>query len=307
MKRIKRVLQVLVSISAACLLFGLFDRWILLADLVCQFRLIISYFLIAASGMLFLFGCWRWASVSMLFGCTFLFLIWPFACPFPLHRTSEETGYTLFSHNVLVSNRNKQQVTSHILANDPDFILLYEIDRVWKEHLLDQLAERWPHYKIESRQDAFGIAIFSKHKFDQVEVIEFPGDNSTPIISAEVELEKGSEAIRIIAAHPVPPIDPTHWRARNRMFQDIANYVRSLDQSRVIVAGDFNCSPWCHSLQQLASIADLRFSTSYRGIQMTWSPFQYVKLGLPIDHILAGREIQVLGYENGRFSGSDHR
>ena len=74
----------------------------------------------------------------------------------------------------------------------------------------------------------------------------------------------------------------------------------------MVVAGDFNATPWSPHFQDVLSQSDLQDTGAGRGIQNTWYRFPVLFLGLPIDHILT-RGVAVLQRQIGPPIGSAHR
>jgi endonuclease/exonuclease/phosphatase (EEP) superfamily protein YafD len=73
----------------------------------------------------------------------------------------------------------------------------------------------------------------------------------------------------------------------------------------VIVAGDFNATPFSPIFRKVIKISGLKDSREGFGWQPSW-PTYVPLLWLPIDHILVSSEIQVHNRATGSFIGSDH-
>ena len=129
---------------------------------------------------------------------------------------------------------------------------------------------------------------------------------STPSISATFELASG-QPLRVIATHPLPPMNEAYWRSRNLWFEQVAALVRSSGAERTIIAGDLNCTPWSPWFERLCRQSGLRNSSLGHGLGISWMPIPISVCGLPIDHVLVGESIRVHDRQIGPDVGSDHR
>ena len=82
----------------------------------------------------------------------------------------------------------------------------------------------------------------------------------------------------------------------------------------VILAGDFNATPWSHALSQITQATDTHV---VGGLRLTyhldlkrWRRFKYIpldfRIGLPIDHVLTSPKLNVHTILKEKFVGSDH-
>jgi endonuclease/exonuclease/phosphatase (EEP) superfamily protein YafD len=73
----------------------------------------------------------------------------------------------------------------------------------------------------------------------------------------------------------------------------------------VIVAGDFNTSPWSPHFRELLAEAGLRNAAEGHGWIATW-PSWFWPARVPIDHVLVGGRLGAASLERGPHIGSDH-
>ncbi|MEM9365963.1 MAG: endonuclease/exonuclease/phosphatase family protein [Planctomycetota bacterium] len=297
------LLQVAVVLSIASVVLGAFGRWHFLPDLLCHFRFQATATLIVAGTMLWLLKRTRWSIASLFFGGILLFSLADYIVP---ATNSGPADYRLLTMNVLTSNPEKQRVTDYIVAEDPDFILLQEINESWVTHLDERLGGTWPYSKTIPRDDNFGIGIYSKLPWSQIDVVQYANEITTPTISSSFDLP-GGKKLRVVVTHPVPPIGGDYWRSRNEHFVAIASDVVSGISERTIVAGDLNCTPWSWHFRELVRRSRLRNSAKGFGPSISWSPTSLTVFGLPIDHVLVGEAITIRDRVVGPHLGSDHR
>jgi len=117
----------------------------------------------------------------------------------------------LMLSNVLSSNNNYRALLEQVKVENPDVLILQEVTMRWLEHA-NNLNGVYPYTISQSREDNFGIALFSKFPLDQKDIANW-GKFQLP--SIETELVIGAKRIKLIATHPVPPLNKAYHQARN--------------------------------------------------------------------------------------------
>lgn len=206
----------------------------------------------------------------------------------------------LLSLNVLTANRDKQRVLDFITREDADVVFLMEVDALWAAALAP-LAARYPHHLVFAQEDNFGVAFFSRVEARDLKVIHL-GEAGTPTVAATLRL--AGRELRFFGTHPVPPISGQffHWQ-RDQMTL-VADHVRG-QEAPVLLAGDLNSTPWGSVYRELARRTGLAARSVDATWQATWHALPFA--GLPIDHVLCTREMQITARRVGPAAGSDHR
>lgn len=191
---------------------------------------------------------------------------------------------------------------SWLLSEDaPDVVFLQEFtDRAQQALETPEVARRYPHRLEAPQPDQFGLAVLSRHPLKDTQKIEPTSMQKTLQLRAMLTLARG-KTVRISALHPMPPLNAVYAQVRDQALMEEA---RHLAQSGglALMAGDFNTTPWSRSL--FATDSQLRRAS---GIAGSW-PNAFGGLSiLPLDHVLASREWQLLGSNRGPDLGSDHR
>jgi endonuclease/exonuclease/phosphatase (EEP) superfamily protein YafD len=184
-------------------------------------------------------------------------------------------------------------------AVDPDILILEEISAAWMADLA-WLTNSYPHSLAQSREDNFGIGLFSKLPLAEAEIV-YIGDAEVPSIVATVSASQTH--LRVIATHPLPPVGSNYSRWRNDQLERLPDYVRS--PLPVLVLGDLNVTPWNHHFRRLLARTGLRDSMKGFGVQPTWPNFNPL-LRIPIDHCLHSADIAVVDRKVGESVSSDH-
>ena len=203
--------------------------------------------------------------------------------------------------NAWVNNQDPARSAAWLLAQDPDVIMMEEAyDRA--SPLVQALRARYPH--LTNCGDGCSVLILSKAaptaggrlgEFGFTSWATFEGAGGTYTVVAEH------------ATHPWPPLT----QALN--FQTLASELRRFPPGRLVLAGDFNSTPWSFGLRRLDRMLPLIRRTH---ALPTWPSARTEVHGrnvdlpipvLPIDHVWAGRGWRTLSVERGPSVGSDHR
>ncbi len=305
-KHLANLFEVAALLSITTVVVGYLGKWHFLFDLSSHFRIQATFTLLVTGLGLHWMQRQRWATISMISGILLTVTLFPYLFP----TFSDSTGpgprtFRFLTMNVFTDNPQKVQLAQTILDANPDVIVLMETDAKWLGALERTLRKRWPYGKAVARSDNFGIAVLSKFRIRTSDVIEFDSIYPMPSIAADIQLPDGG-TIRLIATHPMPPMNRLCWQSRNSHFKNLANDVASRDASRTIVTGDLNSTPWSPWFGQLLRDSGLTNSMNKKGLGISWTPVRFQLLGLPIDHFLVGDEIAVCDRFLGDSAGSDH-
>ncbi|MEN8171717.1 MAG: endonuclease/exonuclease/phosphatase family protein [Chloroflexota bacterium] len=280
-------------------LMGFLGRRWWIFDWFSHFR-VQSFFLSALIGLIYIIGKNRWMTALMVVLALFnAGLILPLYS-MPPHHQSGEPVYRILLANVLKENPNHAVLSNLIAESDPDFVMLIEVNQAWLDDL-NLSALGYEHFIAETREDNFGIALYSRYDLVNSEIQRF-GQLDTPSIVAHLKIDQ--QPVVFILSHPVPP--KTKWMTLQRSIQmtDLMTYAGELDEI-VLAAGDFNATSWSPYYKDWLQLSQLRDSRKGFGIQPTWPTDNWL-LRVPIDHILVSPEINVQYRAVGPDIGSDH-
>lgn len=221
-------------------------------------------------------------------GLSLLFLVdlvrwWPAPPPNP---EGGETVTVLFA-NVLGHNPGRRALLDLIDDVDPDVIGLVEVTPSWARSL-DALGQRYPHRLVEARSDAFGVALYSRHPLEDLELVYLAGE---PLPSVAARWPGGP---RILVTHPPPPVSAQTAKMRRAQLGALDAWMAK-SAGHFLAMGDLNCAPWAVSFPRTPARGAMRIGT--------WSG----PMGLPLDHVLVGTEVGLDDVRLGSAIGSDHR
>ena len=279
---------------AASVLGFLGDGWWAL-DLFAHFR--VHYLLAAlpAAGYLLWRKRWRWglaASLVVALNAGFLAPLY-----FGADAKGERTLKVLVV-NVNSANQNFAAVAKWIRKTDPDVVGLVEVNDRWLRELSPALGLHL-YRSAQTRDDNFGLALYSKHPLMLDDVVPQP-ITGFPTVRAVAEV--GEERVQFALLHLPPPMSARWFDAGQQHLRQFIN-MRADSKGRFVLLGDFNATPWSASFRRLMRAGLRRAGT---GLRPTW-PSRLGPFGIPIDHVLLDGPIDARSVEVGPDVGSDHR
>lgn len=205
----------------------------------------------------------------------------------------------LVSMNVHTQLGDPERVRREVLQWMPDVIVLLEVNQRWARRL-GWLSASHPYSIVETREDNFGIALYSNRPLSKKQTI-WLGSALLPTATAEIEID--GVLLTLLATHPLPPTGRENAALRNEQLQRIADF--AANNRPIIVVGDLNTTPWSPHFRRLLRDGNLLNSAQGYGIQATW-PQQSLLFRIPIDHCLHSPDVKVIGRKVGDDIGSDH-
>lgn len=219
-----------------------------------------------------------------------------------------ELAFSVYSVNAQVGAVDPARLQAEIERYDADIVIIQEHNpRV--RTIVPALRDRYPHFVDAWREDAFGMAILSKHPFAGTPQ-PYPDLGialTEPQIRVVVDI--GGREIVVQGVHTLPPVSFSYLREQRELIRALAAWAR--EESRpIIIAGDFNCTPesmgmrWMHA----AGLADA-WSQRNTGRGSTWPVDQgiFSLMGVKIDHVMLGNGLVATHAQLGEATGSDHR
>jgi len=293
--------------TAAAFGLGLLGREQWEADLLSHFR--VQYVLaLLLAGAYFL--VWRRWFLLLPTLALLTYVGWPVGEYF-LPRGTGSIGHDkrqlrVMSLNVEASNSRVDLVKAAIEQANPDVAFLPEATATWAEALAP-LRTRYRYGTGDGAEGAFSLLLLSRLPVRDARVIQL-SDDGWPAIVARIcpsETADEKDCIGFIGIHPPPPMSAGLAAARNGVFRALPDVIAKISASPIIVAGDFNCTPWSPLFRDLLAATGLRDSARGFDLSPTWAS-RWLPFGLKIDHILVGSAIAVASHGVGGDVGSDH-
>ena len=268
-------------------------------DLFNHFRAQYALILVVCTTLFFSVGLIPEALWAGFFLLVNLLQIAPFYLR-PGHAFATGKVYRTLLSNVLEPNREFHKLSQVIEREQPDFILLLEVDQRWLEELSPAMTA-YPNTLSQMWENKYGLAFYSKFPFTSAEVYHFGIDHVPSLV---VNFDLDGQPLTIIGTHPPPPRSPKEARCRDAQLRQVAEFAAK-QPGKVILMGDLNNTSWSPVFRDLLRISRLRDSRLGFGLQASWpatNPF----LRVPIDHLLVSPGIAVHNRRLGPTIGSDH-
>lgn len=221
---------------------------------------------------------------------------------------------TVMTVNVMYGRVRDADLLTEIDRHAPDVVVIQEYSPAFDRRIVSALRERFPHSCLAPRDDAFGMAVFSRLAF--VEPAEsFPAlprgasafQPSEPQI--RVVVQAGDHEVVVQGVHTLPPVSPRYLSEHRRLCRGLAAYAK-VEHRPLVLAGDFNHTPSSAPAAWLrgAGLTDAH-STAGVGRGLTWpaSGGVWSIAGFRLDQILVTEGMTVEWCRVGGDIGSDHR
>lgn len=239
------------------------------------------------------------------------------------------SAITVMTFNVLKHNSRYAEVLGALQSAKPDVLYLTEMAPAWHEALAP-LSAIYPH-----RVGLVGNMLLSKFPLSDARrvLVDFDAANAafhssggamqpmeesfrdhwwnTEVLTATVIV--GNKRVRVVGIHPPIPGDATSVLIQRAVACISKNELQhdSAAQTKLML-GDFNNTRFSPTFRFILQHTRLRDSAMGLGYTPTWGPLLRDEsllpwVGIPIDHILASENAQILARDVGPFLGSDHR
>ncbi len=299
MGNLKRVLGIGASALLAVTGFTLLARFWWFFDLFSHFRLqyvaVAGFLCIAAMAV----RAHVWAAV--LFGMT---LVHGFAIKDLWFGSSTEIApaalsIRVASANVQNANPTPEKILELVVVADADVVLLLDAHSKRWHTVLAALGDRYRYGAPESWINGAPLMVLSRWPITSYRFVSSAHGRSH--LTAQIEI--GGRRLTVVGLRAQSPsLDKP--LLRNRQLRQIARTLNSID-GPVIVAGDFNTSPWSPHFRDLLETTGSRNAAEGNGWIATW-PAGFWPALVPIDRVLLKGPLAAAAIRRGPPTGSDH-
>lgn len=278
-------------------ILGYFSKFNFLFDICSQFCL--QYLIFALIVLVFYIIKKQKTIKSLLVIFIILLNLFPVLGSIKINDSTKKQGFTIEVINLLTKNKKYNAVRKEINDKSPDILVIQELDDKWSEEL-QAVKENYPFIYEISRQDNFGIALYSKIHITEIRKF-FVGTLDVPAISAFCDYE--GKVFEIICIHTTPPICQKYFKNTQKIIDDLANYVVE-NGHNVIITGDFNTAPYSYNYKNFVKTSKMKDLSNI--FHPTWSAFWLSPFRITLDHIFVTKSFAVRDYAVGNNIGSDH-
>lgn len=201
---------------------------------------------------------------------------------------------SLVSYNMSLSARDPQRLEAWLERDPPDLLVLAEVNESALS-ALDELKSNYP-YRAKARGQWEWLVLLSRYPLSNRQSSAIDGQ---PLIYARMETPGGP--IGVFGIHSHAPLSGRWADARDRYLSTIAER-SARHHGPVLVAGDFNLTPWSPAWLDFAGVSGLHAPSIRSGT----FPSALGAAGLPIDHVFVGQGAKLETVRSGPALGSDH-
>ena len=269
-------------------------------ELMTHFRVQYGALLLVAATLLAIFRKWKHAIFVGMFILANLLSLFPHIYSHEVSETTDGQKVRLALLNINSRNESFEKVRDFIASSDADLLVIAEVTDKWMDEL-KILRLDYPYVVGDPSEGNFGIALFSRIPLEEASIVEL-GDVGAPSVSAVLSVE--DLRFKLLGTHTLPPRDAAYAAYRDRQYEALAEFVKESELA-VIVLGDLNATPWSPAFTNLVRNSGLEDSSRGWGLSYTW-PAGLWLLGVPIDHCLVSKDLEVVHREVGPDIGSGH-
>jgi endonuclease/exonuclease/phosphatase (EEP) superfamily protein YafD len=301
------LLGMLIVLALLVTLAGFAGRWHWYADLFNHLRP--QYFIVLTLTLLVSLWAklWRWAALSFVGVLLNSMVLASHAIPSSVHRPASagEPVLRLATINLLKSNTDHVSVSKLLRARLPDIVVFQEAGKTWME-TLQSLKDVYPYQRLDFQQRSFyGLAILSRTPWESAEVVKLGGKSDAKGLATQFGWH--GRTVSLMNIHSYHPTSAEKMVHRLLMHDALVNWSSERQEAgdAVIIAGDFNCTPWAYLFRNFlrdAGLVDSSEGCVFKATRNVWYPNR-----LLIDHVFVSKEWAVVRHEVGPDIGSDHR
>ena len=307
--RFRRALVGGLALVTAGSFFNESAWWLdLLADFKTQFVVVAALLLAAAAAR----RRWKEAALALALLAVNGIPLAPYLAPAPANQTAMKAEgaagigqgtMKVIGFNLDVHNTDTVPTLDFLRLENADVVVLTEITEAWRK-ALEPLFDAYPHRFFGPLYYPPGypphtMGLFSKRPWVETGV-EW-SDATGRAYAVWARFPAASPSLTVAAVHLNNPLlmPLSYQQAEARA---LAAAVKRFD-GPVVLAGDFNMTPFSHRWGTLLRKSNLRRPGG--GLNATW-PALLTPLGLSLDHILVGNGIRRASMRTGPRLGSDH-
>lgn len=296
-------IRLVLTAAGVGTILALFGRQHWMAELFSHFRM---YYLLALAllALIFLHRQRRvLLTLTLLLAVPNAVSVVPYLTPLIVGKSMadhHEERVSIVAANVNYRSVDYRSTLDYLMAADADVVIVSEYTPAWAS-VLAVLDSTYPHRIAASRDDPWGMAIFSKIPFVRAELLDLGAKDT---VHARVVLDLAGSSLELFAAHLMVPTSRDGAAMRNRQLAALARLMSTSDYPRILV-GDLNITPFSPLFDDFLDETGLVDGRRPFGIHVTW-PTSALPVWIPIDHCLADPHVPVRSVRKGQQFGSDH-
>jgi endonuclease/exonuclease/phosphatase (EEP) superfamily protein YafD len=270
-------------------LFGFFGGLWWIADLCSHFRIGYAVFLTIGLFVCAIRKRWWWAFICLCLAALNSWLLVPY------FRTAPKIATAGPELRVIAWNSGMIQSSPELIRmvedDHPDIILISELtpelDAYLRAHLKDYRPTALP------LRGTFGIGAYTN-----LEVMKGVTPDLLGIPTVELTVRKQNATFYFLGIHSTPPLNEALSERRDRYLMEVNRWAQSMHGRHMVIAGDFNATPFSHEVRALIRDANLEDAQIGHGVAGTW-PALFGPVSLPVDLVLHSQSLVTVEHDIG--------
>lgn len=165
---------------------------------------------------------------------------------------------------------------------EPEIISFQEMTPDWDFILKSNLSRRYQNKYALVRMDTYGMAIYSKKNFTNVDTFMY---RDIPNIKSHFDM--GGNPLVILSSYLLPPLDRSSTENMQNQLSLISKNVQEIEAPHFAI-GDYNLVPWSNEVREFRDATKLGFSR--RSIAVS-------KYRIPHDHIMYSKHLECIEFQ----------
>lgn len=234
-----------------------------------------------------------------------LFWIFPYLAIAPnemetAQSQDPETRLRILTANVLQKNTDAAAVLELIDREQPDIVVLCEVNQRWISDLAP-LETKYSYHLTHPLDNTYGIAFYTNLRVKSAKVRGMV-KREIPSIDATVLLRSGKE-VHLFAVHPNPPRPGENTTKRDAELVLVGREVSKSESA--IVLGDLNDVGWSRTTNLFQEVSGLLDPRKGRGLFATYDATSWF-WRYPLDYLFVSDDFRVAEIRTLPDIGSDH-
>jgi len=215
--------------------------------------------------------------------------------------TNSDSCVTVMIANVLMENRESQDLLRLISEKDPDILFIVENDSWWSREL-HPVTSGYEYSIDQPQENTYGLLFMTRLVAQDVQLRQLT-DPSIPSIRASLRLASG-QVFNFFGLHPKPPRLGQDTTLRDHELMVVADEVRGENRPS-IVGGDLNDVAWSHTTRLFKRVSRMLDPRQGRGLFSSYNA-KHSWLRWPLDHLFATDDFELSQLAVLPYFGSDH-
>ena len=251
-------------ISAALIAFGKYYFWLVLGGLL------VSLAIPVASRT-------RWVGVVTL--GILLVMVGPYLRG--AARVQTTSGLRIITLNVSESTEAYDGLIELINTERADVFFIQELRADLVTRIEAEVSPDYAYRYFKPSRFTLGLGFVSRLPLENARTVAHEGEGFKRQY-LEAEVTQSGDTYTLFNIHTLPPTRPSWFASRNREIEVYKQ--RVTEESRVIVAGDFNTVPWSRPVRNRGAAYGVSGAGS--GGAGTWQLFDFPRVRVPLDYAL---------------------